>query len=103
KNSEFQLRFWGVRGTIPIAGASTLNYGGNTSCIEVHCAGRCFILDAGSGLKRLGDALQATHMDILLSHTHIDHILGLPFFAPAYDTSRHIRLWAGHLKPEQTL
>ncbi len=101
--NQFTVEFWGVRGTLPTAGAATLQYGGNTSCIYVRCAGHSFILDAGTGITLLADALQTQNIDILLSHTHIDHILGLPFFAPAYHSSRRIRLWAGHLKPTHTL
>ncbi len=101
--NEFSVRFWGVRGTVPVAGALTRRYGGNTSCVELRCAGRIIIFDAGTGLKLLGDVLAEKQVDILISHTHIDHIIGLPFFMPAYDASRHLRLWAGHLLPEHTL
>jgi phosphoribosyl 1,2-cyclic phosphodiesterase len=102
-NNAFSIRFWGTRGTLPITGAKALKYGGNTSCVEVRCGEQIIILDAGSGLKHLGDALQATQVDILLSHTHIDHIIGLPFFMPAYDASKKIGLWAGHLLPSYTI
>ncbi len=102
-NNDFWLRFWGVRGSFPVSGASVARYGGHTSCVEVHCAGRCFVFDGGTGLKPLGDMLKDKQIDILLSHTHIDHILGIPFFAPCADASRRIRLWAGHLKPDYDL
>ena len=102
-NKAFTLKFWGVRGTLPTPGATTLRYGGNTSCIEVRCNDRTLILDAGSGIKLCGDALSAKDVDILISHTHIDHIMGLPFFAPLYDKDNRFRLWAGHLQAPLSL
>jgi phosphoribosyl 1,2-cyclic phosphodiesterase len=82
------LRFWGTRGSIPTPGPKTARYGGNTACISVSGPnGRLLILDAGSGLRPLGHELMAgparhVSADILLSHTHWDHIQGLPFFKP---------------------
>jgi phosphoribosyl 1,2-cyclic phosphodiesterase len=95
--SDFQLRFWGVRGSIPCSGHDILKYGGNTSCIEVRCGDRLIILDGGTGLRELGISLgeEAIDADILLSHTHYDHILGLPFFAPVYAPQNRFRMWAG--------
>lgn len=82
------VRFWGVRGSIASPGASTAQVGGNTSCVEVRCGGQRLILDAGTGLRALGDSLLAEKQPIdaalLLSHFHWDHIQGLPFFVPAY-------------------
>lgn len=99
----FRIKFWGVRGTLPVPGQATLRYGGNTSCVEVQCAGRTVILDAGTGLYPLGLAMRAKEADILLSHTHIDHLVGLLFFPPAYEAGRRLRVWAGHLLPEHRL
>lgn len=82
------LTFWGTRGSIPTPGPQTARYGGNTACISIsHSDGRLVILDAGSGLRPLGHDLMQNHKetlsaDILLSHTHWDHIQGLPFFKP---------------------
>lgn len=99
----FSVKFWGVRGSIACPGPSTLRYGGNTSCIEVHCGDYNIIFDAGTGMKNLGDELikRDAHLnyDIFMSHTHIDHIAGFPFFAPAYSPKSRLKLWAGHLKP----
>jgi phosphoribosyl 1,2-cyclic phosphodiesterase len=99
----FSVKFWGVRGSIACPGLATLRYGGNTSCIEVHCGTYNLIFDAGTGLKNLGDALakrgDSLNYDIFMSHTHIDHICGFPFFAPAYSAQSRLKLWAGHLKP----
>jgi len=94
------VRFFGVRGSIPVPGAGTLIYGGNTACVEIRVDGRLFIVDAGSGLASLGNTLvdgPEGSFDILLSHLHQDHIVGLPFFAPLYDPSRRIRIYAGNL------
>jgi phosphoribosyl 1,2-cyclic phosphodiesterase len=101
------LRFWGVRGSLPTPGPDTVRYGGQTSCVELRCGPHLLILDAGSGLRGLGHALAAgvepVDADLLLSHTHLDHICGLPFFAPMFDLRARLRLWAGHLSMPQTL
>jgi len=94
------VRFYGARGTIPTSGPSTLVYGGNTACVEVRVNGRLFIIDAGSGLVELGRVLVSgpeRSYDILLSHLHHDHIIGLPFFAPLYDPERQFQIYAGNL------
>lgn len=103
RNGGMTLRFWGVRGSLPAPGAATVRYGGNTICVELRCGPHLLILDAGSGLHGLGKALSekpsAVNADILLSHTHFDHICGLPFFAPMYDPETTLRFWGGHLSP----
>lgn len=101
--SAFGIRFWGVRGTVPVAGRATQRYGGNTSCVEVQCGPRRIILDAGTGLYPLGVSLASGRMDLLLSHTHIDHLIGLLFFGPAYDKNSQLRIWAGNLLPEHRI
>ena len=93
-----RIRFWGVRGSIPVPGKSTVRYGGNTSCVEVRADGEIIILDAGSGIRLLGLALdkefgnRSMKLTLLISHTHWDHIQGLPFFSPAYNQKNLIRV-----------
>ncbi len=93
------LRFWGVRGSIAVPGATTSAYGGNTSCVEVRLGGEIFILDAGTGIRGLGHALatelggEPTDLTLLISHVHWDHVQGLPFFAPAYQSGNRLRIY----------
>lgn len=83
-----RIRIWGVRGTIPVPGQETVKYGGNTPCLDILTSEQqVIILDAGTGIRKLGRVLQDEHPrrvigNILLSHTHWDHIQGLPFFEP---------------------
>ncbi len=106
-SGDFNIRFWGVRGSIACPGEATVRYGGNTACLEVLCGGRRLIFDAGTGLRALGDSLARedgpVEGDIFLSHTHFDHICGIPFFKPFYVRGNRFRVWAGHLLPEFTL
>ena len=78
-----------MRGSLPAPGAKTRRYGGNTPCVEVRCGPRLIILDAGSGMRGLGDQLERSRRpvvaDILLSHYHYDHLQGLPFFTPLFE------------------
>jgi phosphoribosyl 1,2-cyclic phosphodiesterase len=100
---DFMIRFWGVRGSIACPGSKTARYGGNTSCIEIRCGEHLLVFDGGSGMRDLGaDLLQTGYprdFDLFYTHTHLDHVHGLPFFAPCYDARNNIRIWAGHLKP----
>jgi phosphoribosyl 1,2-cyclic phosphodiesterase len=87
---------WGCRGTVAAPGPATVRYGGNTTCVAVEAAdGRLVILDGGSGIRPLGNALAANpprEIDILLTHMHLDHVMGLGFFAPLFmDTN--VRVW----------
>jgi phosphoribosyl 1,2-cyclic phosphodiesterase len=96
--TDLFARFWGVRGSIPSPGPETVRYGGNTSCVELRLGDELLILDAGSGIRRLGLSLmreleaKALSTTLLISHTHWDHIQGLPFFRPAYARPSRIRI-----------
>ncbi|HJP32576.1 MAG: MBL fold metallo-hydrolase [Candidatus Latescibacteria bacterium] len=82
-----QIRFWGVRGSFPVSSPDAIRYGGNTPCLEVETATGVIVIDAGTGIRELGKSLlerSATHVDLLLSHAHWDHIQGFPHFAPLY-------------------
>ncbi len=93
------VRFWGVRGSLPTPGRSTVRYGGNTACVEVRLGPRRLILDAGSGLAALSSATARepgqVSADLLLSHLHYDHICGLAFYAPLFRSGNEIRIWSG--------
>jgi phosphoribosyl 1,2-cyclic phosphodiesterase len=91
-----RLTLWGTRGSLAAAGPETVRYGGNTSCVEVRAAdGSVLVLDAGTGIRRLGAALrgEGRRVDVLLTHLHMDHIQGLGFFAPFFETDREVHLW----------
>ena len=86
------VRFWGVRGSIPVSGPGYLRSGGNTSCLEICHEGERLIIDGGTGVRALGDALgyQPVRLTLLFTHTHWDHIQGVPFFTPAYHPGSHL-------------
>lgn len=93
-----QIKFYGVRGSIPTPGVETQGYGGNTPCVLVtSLSGQQLILDSGTGIRLLGQELLAGNAELvlLLSHNHWDHIQGFPFFAPAYQAGRQIRIIPG--------
>jgi phosphoribosyl 1,2-cyclic phosphodiesterase len=95
-----QITFWGVRGSYPVPGAATVRYGGQTSCVEARSTnGETLIVDAGTGMRALGnkllrEATEPQHHHVLLSHVHWDHIQGLPFFSPAYIQGTKISIYA---------
>lgn len=94
---ECTLRFWGVRGSVPTPGPATAAVGGNTSCVEVRAGDELIVLDAGTGLRRLGDHLMRQGGDvrasILFSHVHWDHVQGIPFFGPLFQPQTELILY----------
>ncbi len=104
-NEQFFVRFWGVRGSLPTPGPSTVEFGGNTPCVEIRCGDRVLIFDAGSGIHPLGDLLWSEgvkELDLFFTHTHYDHIGGLPFFAPFMSAETRIDIWSGHTEDDAT-
>jgi len=97
--SSTRLKLWGVRGSIPVPAPRTVRYGGNTACVEIRADGELIILDAGSGIRELGLALQKEfgstpiNLSLLITHVHWDHILGFPFFSPSYSDKNQIRIF----------
>jgi phosphoribosyl 1,2-cyclic phosphodiesterase len=92
-----KVTIWGARGSIPAPGPETTRYGGNTSCVQVTLDdGSTFVLDAGTGIRSLGLALDKDNeqpLNILLTHLHLDHIQGLMFFAPMFNPRSEIVVW----------
>jgi phosphoribosyl 1,2-cyclic phosphodiesterase len=91
-----RIRFWGVRGSVPVPNPDMLRYGGNTSCVEVTLEdGTEIILDAGTGIRELGAARapSASKIQLLLTHLHVDHIHGLLFFPPLFDPENEVTVY----------
>ncbi len=93
----FQIKFWGVRGSIPCPGWETVRYGGNTSCVEMQVGGERLIFDGGTGLRILGQSLMAespVKAHLFFTHSHWDHIQGFPFFIPAFIRGNTFKIYA---------
>ncbi len=92
--------FWGVRGSIPVSNPERTQFGNNTPCIEIRAGDRLLIVDAGSGIVPLGVKLLAEgvrKIDLLLTHLHHDHVMGLFFLKPLYNPNVHITIYCGNL------
>ncbi len=100
-DQQFWLRFRGVRGGYPMPGTTTVKYGGNTTCLEVHAGPHLIIIDGGTGIIGLGREIMATRamndgpllLTLLLTHIHNDHTQGLPLFGPALSANAHINFF----------
>ncbi len=103
---SIKVKFWGVRGSIATPGAEYVEFGGNTSCVEMTCGDRRLIFDAGTGIRQVGEQYFAQGIksaSIYLSHSHWDHINGFPFFEPGLAEGFTFDIWAGHLLPHHTI
>jgi phosphoribosyl 1,2-cyclic phosphodiesterase len=100
---HFLVRFWGVRGSYPAPGLHTVRHGGNTACVEVQAGTHTFILDAGSGIIRLGRELlqrkdgEVLNISLFITHGHGDHLIGFPFFLPLFDPGANINIFGPRL------
>jgi phosphoribosyl 1,2-cyclic phosphodiesterase len=93
-----RVKFWGVRGSVPVPGQSTVGVGGNTSCVEMRCGETLLVFDAGTGLRLLGKSLRKDvplTLHLFFSHVHWDHIQGFPFFDPAFVPGNIIHMYGG--------
>jgi phosphoribosyl 1,2-cyclic phosphodiesterase len=103
-----KLELWGVRGSTPVSGSDNNKYGGRTSCYYLAGSeGESIIVDAGTGIKNLGESLMRQgredplEIHLLMTHFHLDHIIGFPYFAPLYSSMATLNIYAD-LKPEET-
>jgi phosphoribosyl 1,2-cyclic phosphodiesterase len=95
----FTVTIWGDRGSMPTPGPDTAIFGGNTACLELRCDDRLIIVDAGSGIRPLGEKLLKNDLkkgpivaDLFITHTHWDHIMGFPMFNPIYVPGTHLHI-----------
>ena len=90
-----KIKLWGVRGSIATTGPDTEIYGGNTSCVTIAHDDHILVLDGGTGIRQLTGSNYPVHkrIDVLLTHLHLDHIQGLGFFSPLFDTTKEIHVW----------
>jgi len=107
-NFRLRLKFWGVRGSIPTPLQQNRGYGGNTLCVEVRLpSGEIFVFDGGTGIRGLGDLLRKEHRDqgfevsVFLTHFHWDHIQGIPFFLPLYNSENQVIFHTPHFPKDR--
>lgn len=97
QESHRYIKFWGTRGSIPVAGPDYIVYGGNTPCLEIDDGDEMIIIDAGTGIRPLGQEVLKSHRKVfhlIIGHTHWDHIIGFPFFNPVYSKKYEIHIYA---------
>ncbi|MES2435988.1 MAG: MBL fold metallo-hydrolase [Pseudomonadota bacterium] len=105
EDPKFQLKLWGARGGLPVSGPQFQKFGGNTTCIEMRCGAHVIMFDAGSGALAAGQALAAEgckELTLYFTHSHYDHVCGLPFFKPMYCNQSSLKMWSGHMGPAMT-
>lgn len=104
--SQFSIKFWGTRGSIACSGEDYRIFGGNTPCVEFILGQQSIIFDAGTGFRECGQKFQQhrqQEINLFLSHTHLDHIIGFPFFSPLFLANQRLSIWAGHLSSPNEL
>ena len=100
--AALRVKFWGVRGSIPVPARDYLACGGNTTCVEIRAGKSIIVIDSGTGIRGLGMNLEEEfagaklEIHVLLTHFHWDHIQGLPFFAPLYSAQNEIKFYSAH-------
>ena len=90
-----RIKFWGCRGSIPVPDGRMIKYGGNTTCVEIEVGGKTIIIDAGTGIRKLGEDLEKraiSEVFLFITHSHWDHIQGFPFFKPIYESDMKINV-----------
>lgn len=93
----FTVKFWGTRGSIPAPGPDSVRYGGNTTCLEIRAGKRLFVIDGGTGARQFGDSLWPEgplDATFLMTHLHLDHVQGFPFFGPFHGPNNRFELWS---------
>lgn len=104
-SDRLQVRFWGVRGSLPVSGPEFSQFGGSTICFEVRCGETVLLFDAGSGILPAGRVLKSegfSHAHLFFSHCHYDHIIGFPYFSTLFDPTATVDVWSGHLAGKMT-
>ncbi|NJR15586.1 MAG: MBL fold metallo-hydrolase [Calothrix sp. CSU_2_0] len=99
---QFNVHFWGVRGSIPCPGPNTVRYGGNTPCVEMQVGGKRLVFDGGTGLHVLGQSLlrqMPAEAHIFFTHSHWDHMQGFPFFTPGFVKGNRFSIY-GAIAPD---
>jgi phosphoribosyl 1,2-cyclic phosphodiesterase len=103
--SEFRVKFWGVRGSLPVSGAEFTQFGGNTISLEISFGGETLLFDAGSGLPPAGRIIgenPPAMLHLFMTHYHYDHIIGLPFFCPLFMRDASVTIWSGNMAGKAT-
>nr|WP_237352004.1 MBL fold metallo-hydrolase [Rhizobium sp. ACO-34A] len=102
---KMKVTVWGTRGSIPVSGPHFSRYGGNTTCVELRCGNEVLIFDCGTGIIPAGARLKAeriANLNLFLTHSHYDHIMGFPFFGPFHCPDVRVSVWSGHLEGNMT-